>query len=328
VLSEYVNIEVEGDNLRCNIQYIGDENYLTLDSSRTSVIIWNSISKESKRVFISRAVINHFGSRDGYVFTCSDSIYHRYNIAKDELVAFPYSSIFSIDDEDFYSVDFNDNSSVVAIDSSRILTRIYSLKQDAQTAKFYEKPTLAVLNLQKNSYEVISISYPEEFLKNRYGALNKIFFGLGSNQFFSCDQISGKVVSISADYKEKKGYDLHDSRLIPASLDSISNTDMNIIFDHIEKSSYVQLFMFNNFNQRYYRVLKLDDSYSEAESDLGSKPYSVLQEFSKDFELLAEIVLPQEYNIYRITTNETGVLINVPSKNKNGYVYRNIKSSN
>lgn len=325
---EYYPILLAQTDMMFNPCFIGEDTFITLDSLKLKVLATNSIKHTSVQIISSTKTILSVGKHNNFIFACNDSIYFRYNQDDKTIKTYRYSKTFNFNGEDFYALDFADNSNIQLIDSENVLTRIYPLHTSPYSLHFYYSPVLAILNLNSGHYTVLNFSYPEIFTSSRFGSLNRIFFGVFDNKIFASDQVSGQVQYCDLKNLIIANIDLNDSRIQTSEIDSTSNLDFNIIFDHLENTSYIHDFFYNEYNQRFYRIIKTE-KVKNRETKGNENKFAIIQEFNKNFELTAEMNLSEEFNIYRVSKFNSGVLVSYPSRNKElrGFIY-NLISSN
>lgn len=310
----HVQLEFRNYNLMSCPQYLGDNNYIYFDTSTTKLMLSNSLNGETQVLIDAKTNLKSLGHYKNFIFTTTDSSYIRIDLITKEIKEFQESHTCKYLNEEYYTLDFAENAPIVAIDSVTILTRIYPLRINPSELNFYKKPILAILNLSTKQYKVLTFSYPSIFFTNRYGSMNRIFYGFSKSGIYACDQVSGEIQFSKFGSDGIEIFNLKDERINTAPLDSIANSDFNILFDHIDKTSYIADFFYNQFNNHFYRVLKLDKISFNNSNDTVSKQPAVLQELDENFKITSEIILDKNQNFYRIINSEKGILINNPKK--------------
>jgi hypothetical protein len=304
---------------------------LYIDSTSLQVVELETTSNNNTVLFESALPIYSIGCNSDCIFACDDSLIYKYEYNTKQLVVFPNPKIALIGNEKFCTRDPVTRSRIQPINSGKLLIRIYPYEISRYNLDFYRKPILAVLNLETNSINQIEAYYSHKHFHSFYGALDHVFYGSTSDGVFYADQISGELrFGEFAESPDFKSINIEDPRLNPVSLDSASNSDINLVFNHLDNSSYVKLFLFNHLNNHYYRIIvreSIEDDLNKKESDLLNK--YVVQEFDSSLGLTGEVVLDGKFNIYRTIIDSRGLLINYPSENPNGknkYAYRLIQS--
>lgn len=152
----------------------------------------------------------------------------------------------------------------------------------------YQAPLVGKWNLGENRVDLLDIYYPEQFLSNSYGLLNRPNITFVPGKIIYNFKISSKVYIYDMNTQETEIIDLPSRYAVQEAVAFTGNSgDPEQMVEHINKTSDYGKLTYNPYNNKYYRSIFVPNA-----SKPGTKK-QIFNVLSSSFELLQDTEVPK-----------------------------------
>lgn len=185
--------------------------------------------------------------------------------------------------------------------------------KDAFEGKTY--PVTAKYNLIEETISIASFFYPEELLKNNFGQYNLImqYHKNSDTSIYYAGCLPYIYLSVNGKLKKINCKSLHQVDSIrPVDFENSPNTRDKMIL-HAQESGNYQWFIYDEFNDCYYRsyTLPLAEKNAEGFYNTYLDQRIAIMKLNNKFKVVAEYLLPQQVNyLFVAAPTPSGLIIN------------------
>ncbi len=181
-----------------------------------------------------------------------------------------------------------DNDLILTQDGKSLIVPMYKGGKPTQN-KFYDTNAFATVDLAKSHIKPLPITFPEYYLQNFYGGLDKPGYTLVGNKLVYNYPVSSTIYTYNLETGENHSYKA-DSKAVPnqtppATLATYEGESSNRTKYNFHSSQFFRI-TYDPYRKRYYRMQK-GQTEGEGLQNIRSNRYLTVMD--EDFNVLTEI---------------------------------------